>query len=115
MNRENFPLTFSRTDWPFTSLVIVAATLVALRRSVTNAHGIIGYRTFLSPIVGNDAFPDNALDLTTRRSDYEFSILLALQKQLTDNSSLLVTSSWHRVTPGAGQHDEEGFGDLSLY
>jgi hypothetical protein len=34
---------------------------------------------------------------------------------LSDNSRLLFTSSWHRVTPGAGQRTEEGFGDLSIY
>lgn len=114
MDSESSP-SFSRANWPFASIVILAAALVALRPSVTNAHGIVGYRIFLSPIVGNDAFPDNALDLTTRRSNYEFSLLPELEKQLSDNSSLLLTSSWHRVTPGAGQRDEQGFGDLSIY
>jgi hypothetical protein len=55
-----------------------------------NRVHIIGYRTFLSPIVGNDAFPDNALGLTMRRSDYEFSLLPALEKQLSDNSNGLL-------------------------
>jgi hypothetical protein len=50
-----------------------------------------------------------------RRSNYEFSLLPALEKQLSENSSLLFTSSWHRVTPGGGQRKEEGFGDLSIY
>jgi hypothetical protein len=78
-------------------------------------HGVVRDRIFLSPIVGNDAFPDNALDLTMRRSNYEFSVLPTLEKRLSDNSSLFFVSSWRRVTPEAGQRTEEGFGDLSIY
>lgn len=96
-------------------ILVSVSIFFALTPRVSFAHGVVGDRIFLSPIVGNDAFPDNALDLTTRRSDYEFSLLPALEKQLSDNSSLLFTSSWHRVTPGAGQREEEGFGDLSVY
>ncbi len=89
--------------------------LLLLGSTDAYAHGIVGNRIFLSPIVGNDAFPDNALNLTMRRSDYEFSLLPAFEKQLSENSSLLFVGSWHRVTPGAGQRKEEGFGDLPIY
>ena len=115
MNSENSPFPFRRTNRAFASLVIIIAALAALTPSTADAHGIVGDRTFLSPIVGNDAFPDNALDLTTRRSDYEFSLIPELEKQLSDNSSVLLASSWHRVRPGADQSEEEGFGDLSIY
>ena len=63
MNRKTFVRAFCRT------VSIVAVTLPLLMPSVASAHGVVGDRIFISPIVGNDAFPDNALDLTTRRSD----------------------------------------------
>jgi len=94
---------------------VLASVFAALTPRVSVAHGIVGDRIFLSPIVGNDAFPDNALNLTTRRSNYDFSLLPALEKQLSENSSLLFVSSWQRVAPGAGQREAEGFGDLSIY
>jgi hypothetical protein len=96
-------------------ILVSASIFTALTPRSSCAHGVVGNRIFLSPIVGNDAFPDNALNLTMRRSNYEFSLLPALEKQLSENSSLLFTSSWHRVTPGGGQRKEEGFGDLSIY
>lgn len=57
---------------------------ILLGFSAAYAHGVVGDRTFRSPIVGNDAFPDNALDLTMRRSNYEFSLLPGFEKQLSD-------------------------------
>ena len=83
--------------------------------SLASAHGVVGDRIFLSPIVGNDAFPDNALDLSTHRSDYAFSLLAAVEKQLSENSSVLLLSGWDRVTPRDGRQVEEGLGDLSIY
>ena len=61
------------------SVLGFAWILVAVRFSpnVADAHGVVGNRIFLSPIVGNDALPDNALSLTSRRSDYAFSLLPA--------------------------------------
>ena len=54
-------------------IIVVAVMVHALLTSTTaDAHGIVGDRIFLSPIVGNDAFPDNALDLSVRRSNYAF-------------------------------------------
>jgi hypothetical protein len=88
---------------------------VLLVPRICSAHGVVGDRVFLSPIVGNDAFPDNALDLASHRSDYAFSLLPALEKLLTDNSSLLFVGGWYRITPGAHQHRTEGFADLSIY
>jgi hypothetical protein len=80
-----------------------------------SAHGVVGNRIFLSPIVGNDAFPDNALTLSARRSDYGFSLIPSFEKQLSDNSSLLFVSGWDRITPGARQHETSGSVDLSIY
>jgi hypothetical protein len=93
----------------------VAASIVLLMSRLASAHGGVGDRIFLSPIVGNDAFPDNALDLSTHRSDYAFSLLPAVEKQLSENSSILFSTGWDRITPGAGRRVEEGFGDLSIY
>ena len=117
MDHENF----FTTDGPVTKrqvprwIPMFASIIAALTPCISFAHGVVGDRIFLSPVVGNDAFPDNALDLAVHRSDYEFSLLPALEKQLSDNSSLLFVSSWQRITPGAGRPKEEGFGDLSIY
>jgi hypothetical protein len=89
--------------------------LVLLVPARASAHGVVGNRIFLSPIVGNDAFPDNALDPTARRSDYELSLLPAFEKQLSDNSSLLFQVGWDRITPGARQQETSGSTDLSIY
>jgi hypothetical protein len=115
MNRENSPSAFPKTCWTLASAALFAVMLVPLRATNTFAHGIVGDRIFLSPIVGNDAFPDNSLDLASHRSDYAFSLLPALEKLLTDNSSLLIVGGWYRITPGAHQHKTEGFADLSIY
>ena len=82
---------FRRVVGRFGSVMILVAILIQLSPDLAYGHGVVGNRTFLSPIVGNDAFPDNALSLTSRRSDYAFSLLPALEKQLSDNSSLLLT------------------------
>jgi len=115
MNMGEFPILKVLKAKPLASAVILVTVLPLLRTTGAYAHGIVGNRVFLSPIVGNDAFPDNALDLTMRRSDYEFSLLLAFEKQLSDNSSLLFAGGWYRVTPRARQRRVEGFGDLTIY
>jgi hypothetical protein len=115
MNRGKLPILKVLRAKPFASAVILVTVLPLLRATGAYAHGIVGNRVFLSPIVGNDAFPDNALDLTMRRSDYEFSLLPAFEKQLSDNSSLLFVGGWYRITPGARQRRVEGFGDLTIY
>ena len=87
---------------------------VFLMSGLASAHGVVGDRIFLSPITGNDAFPDNAASLTLRRSDYEFSLLPAFEKQLSDNTSLLFAGGWSEIEPGA-QPDVSGPTDLSIY
>ncbi len=94
---------------------MIAAMLVQCDPTIAFAHGVVGDRVFLSPIVGNDAFPDNALGLGVRRSDYEFSLMPTLEKQLSDNSSLLVAGGWARTTPGPGEQGATGAEDLTIY
>lgn len=97
-------------------IVIVAIIALAPFSATTaNAHGIVGDRIFLSPVVGNDAFPDNAFDLSVRRSNYEFSLLPALEKQLSDSSSILIESSWNRLTPRPPERGTSGWADLSIF
>jgi hypothetical protein len=115
MNRKNSALRFCGNNLSFVSMVILAAVLAVLRSSVADAHGVVGDRIFLSPIIGNDAFPDNALNLATHRSDYEFSLIPAFEKQLSDDSSLLFAGGWDRITPGGDQHKTTGSADLSIY
>jgi hypothetical protein len=115
MNRRKFPIFEVLGARPFASAVALVTMFPILWTTGAYAHGIVGNRVFLSPIVGNDAFPDNALDLTMRRSNYQFSLLPAFEKQLSDNSSLLFAGVWYRVTPGARQHRVEDFGDLTIY
>jgi hypothetical protein len=96
--------------------VIVAIMALALfMPAIARAHGVVGNRIFLSPIVGNDAFPDNALDLSVRRSDYAFSLLPALEKQLSDNSSILTEAGWNRLTPGSRKRGTSGWSDLTIF
>ena len=71
MDHENF----FTTDGPVTKrqvprwIPMFASIIAALTPCISFAHGVVGDRIFLSPIVGNDAFPDNALDLAVHRSD----------------------------------------------
>lgn len=91
---------------------MVTATVIVAVRAQAIAHGVVGDRGFLSPIVGNDAFPDNALDLTVRRSDYGFSLVPELEKQLSEDSSVLVTGGWTRLEPGAARDKTSGPTDV---
>jgi hypothetical protein len=115
MKRNNSRFAFRRTRWTLTTVASLAAMLVAFSPTNTFAHGQVGDRIFLSPIVGNDAFPDNALTLVTRRSDYQFSLLPSFEKLLSDNSSLLFVGGWDRVTPGHRHHETSDAADLSIY
>ena len=115
MRRKTIRLSFRGSNWPLALVVIVAAIIAVVRPSVAEAHGEVGSRIFLSPIIGNDAFPDNAFTVNTHRSDYEFSLLPSFEKQLTDNSSLLFVSGWDRITPGHRQRATSGPTDLSIY
>jgi hypothetical protein len=100
--------------WRVVFAAILVVMLIRLSPEVAYGHGVVGNRTFLSPIVGNDAFPDNALSLTSRRSDYAFSLLPSLEKQLSDSSSLLLTGGWDELKPKEGP-DTSGPRDLSIY
>ena len=115
MCSKNFPPRARTTGCRVAFALMPAAMLLLLGSAITYAHGVVGNRIFLSPIVGNDAFPDNALDLTMRRSSYGFSFMPALERLLSKNSSVLVESSWNRITPGARRREGEGFGDLPIY
>ncbi len=116
MNGHNYPIASCS---PLSQLALdsalISLMLILLVPGITSAHGVVGNRIFLSPIVGNDAFPDNAFDLTAHRSDYEFSLLPEFEKQLSDNSSLLFAGGWARLSPGAHQQKTTGSTDLSIY
>ncbi len=99
--------------WPAMMFAITLAAV--LTPAASYAHGVVGDRVFLSPIVGNDAFPDNAMSVTASRSNYQFGLLPEFEKQLSDNSSILLTNEWQIVQPRAGRRKAEGFGDLYLY
>ena len=94
---------------------IILAMLIHFGSSPAYAHGVVGDRIFLSPIVGNDAFPDNAFSLTSRRSDYAFSFLSSFEKQLSDTSSLLFSGGWTQLEPPGTTTDVSGASDLSIY
>ncbi len=101
--------------WRSATIVMTTLAILATLSSKTAlAHGVIGDRIFLSPIVGNDAFPDNAFSLTARRSDYEFSLMPELEKQLSDYSSVLINGAWDELEP-EHQADQSGATDVTLY
>lgn len=103
-----------RRNRPLVILIVILAPVLPTPE-LACAHGVIGNRIFLSPIVGNDAFPDNAVSLTARDSDYEFSLLPQFEKQLSDNSSLLFTGGWTRIAPAGRLPTTEGATDLSIW
>ena len=94
-------------------VTIIALTLLSPTSAI--AHGVVGNRAFLSPIVANDAFPDNALDLSIHRSDYAFSLLPALEKQLSNDSSILIEAGWNHITPKPPAHETSGWNDISIF
>jgi hypothetical protein len=94
--------------------IAVVVGIVQLIPSVAYGHGVVGDRTFISPIVGNDAFPDNALSLTARRSNYDFSLLPELEKLLSDHSSLLLITGWDQLEQ-KGSPDPSGSRDLTIF
>jgi hypothetical protein len=102
---------FARGRWAWPLLVALVAVLFTPQSG--GAHGVVGNRIFLSPIIGNDAFPDNALNLTARGSNYQFTLVPELEKQLSDNSSLLLTGSWTRINQRRAQGASAG--DLNLW
>src|SRR6516164_11599426 len=100
--------------WPLQGCRLTTLSLGVSSSPVTGRVGL-GDRIFLSPIVGNDAFPDNAASITTRGSNYEVSLLPELEKQLSDNSSMLFTGGWSRINPASPQQTIEGASDLSIW
>jgi hypothetical protein len=96
-------------------LLVLNSVQALLTPGVICAHGVVGNRIFLSPIIGNDAFPDNDVSLTTRGSDYEFSLLPQFEKQLSDSSSVLFTGGWTQIKPSGSQRKTEGSTDLSIW
>jgi hypothetical protein len=114
MNGQNYPDRLPSGEQHLVS-ALIALILILLVPGITSAHGVVGNREFLSPIIGNDAFPDNALNLSARRSDYEFSLIPELEKQLSENSSILLNGGWARISPGVRQRAVTGSTDLSIY
>jgi hypothetical protein len=53
---------------------LIVAIFLPLRATNTFAHGIVGDRIFLSPIVGNDAFPSGETDLRGSPRDENFPL-----------------------------------------
>lgn len=116
MKRHSVPIAIRGLQAGSRLLFLIMTSLpVPMMPGQAYAHGQIGDRIFLSPIVGNDAFPDNAANLTVRRSDYAFSIIPELEKQLSNDSSLLFTGGWTRISPGAAQQQTSGSTDLWIY
>jgi hypothetical protein len=101
-----------RTALAILVTAIVMTSITYLFPTSGHAHGVVGDRIFLSPIVGNDAFPDNALDFEVRRSNYGFSLVGTIEKQLGNYSSLLITAGWSDVEPKPAA---TGASDLSIY
>ncbi len=115
MKTKNFFWVFRSAILRSTRILMIAAIFGVFVPTLTLAHGVVGDRIFLSPIVGNDAFPDNAFGLNVRRSDYGFSLMPTLEKQLSDDSSLLIAGGWARIASQSGQPQTMGAEDLSIY
>ncbi len=106
----------------FTKLFPLAAALLALILSATRvlAHGVVGQRTFIEPIVAEDANPKNEFDILRpgwfRTSEgREFSIGFSLEKKISENGSFSIASEWLVLSPKApAEPYTTGFNNLEL-
>lgn len=78
--------------------VALLGAILALPRAAA-AHGMVGDYTFLEPIVAEDANPKNEMDILApswvRTSEgRQFTLGFSLEKKLSENSSVLIGSSW---------------------
>src|SRR5205807_4911742 len=97
--------------------VFTAAAVVSLMISgVARAHGTVGQRLFIEPIVADDANPKNEFDIlrpfwTWNADGRNFSLGFAIEKKVSENGSVSVGSSWNEDSPKAGPY-ASGFDDL---
>src|SRR5438876_128700 len=68
------------------------------------AHGIVGQRTFIEPIVAEDANPKNEFGIlrptwVRTAEGRNLSLGFSLEKKLSENSSLLFESGWIADSP----------------
>lgn len=95
----------------------VAMLLLAIP-AVAAAHGTVGDYTFLEPMIAEDANPKNEFDVLAPRwvrtsEGREFSLGFSLEKKLSENSSVVVGSSWSDISPREGR-PASGFDNLDL-
>jgi len=114
MNPHRFPILRRIAAARWLSATAFLLGFVHFAPSIAYSHGVVGDRNFISPIVGNDAFPDNALSFTARRSKYDLSLLPEVEKMLSDNSSLLLFTGWDQLEQ-KGSRDLSGSRDLTIF
>lgn len=103
-------------------VITTVAALVALVLSATRvlAHGVVGQRTFIEPIVAEDANPKNEFDILKpgwfRTSEgREFSLGFSLEKKVSENGSFSIASEWVALSPKApAEPYTTGFNNLEL-
>ena len=100
----------------------LVAALVALILPATRvlAHGVVGQRTFIEPIVAEDANPKNEFAILRpgwfrTGEGREFSLGFSLEKKVSENSSLSIASEWLGLSPkDPTEPYTTGFGNLEL-
>jgi hypothetical protein len=84
------------------------------------AHGVVGQRTFIEPIVAEDANPKNEFVIArpswTRTAEgRQFSLAFSLEKKISENGSITVGSAWLADSPkDSDEPYASGFADLEL-
>jgi hypothetical protein len=97
-------------------LGLIVAMILPAR--IALAHGTVGQRTFIEPIVAEDANPKNEWDILApawhqTAEGREFSIGFSLEKKLSENSSLLIGSEWLALSPKEEAYSQ-GFDNMEL-
>jgi hypothetical protein len=101
----------------FAIAMIAAASLWP---SLLWAHGVVGQRTFIEPLVADDANPKNEFDIFrpdwTKGVDGQgYSLGFSLEKKLSLNTSVTLGSSWMHFSPHDSEADTtRGFDDLRV-
>lgn len=96
------------------------ALALMLQAPLAFAHGTVGQRTFIEPIVAEDANPKNEADIlaptwTRTAEGRKFSLGFSLEKKLSQNGSVLIASEWIANSPkDPDKPFKEGFNNLKL-
>lgn len=100
------------------ALLGLLALAVCGSAAAARAHGIVGKRLFIEPLITEDACPKTELDFPVFESihtpdGHVSAFNFSLEKKITPRFSLSIDSSYNRFTPN-GQGRLSGFGNVGF-